>query len=125
MSFDVLRSLVQFLQQVGICADQDWLRAHAYDTSITELPQTLELAPTFRPAHYYLGLAYVQKGLAEKARGEFTAAGLSDNAVLILALSGHGKQALNQLSAVATASLSNISRPPERPCYWNCSACGS
>jgi eukaryotic-like serine/threonine-protein kinase len=75
--------------------------AHEYDTAISELLQTLELAPTFRPAHYYLGLAYVQKGLAEKARGEFTAAGLSDNAVLILAVSGHGKQALYQLEKPA------------------------
>src|ERR1039458_2579616 len=28
MSFDVLRSPVQFLQQVEICADQDWLREY-------------------------------------------------------------------------------------------------
>ena len=28
MSFDVLRSPVQFLQQVRICADQDWLREY-------------------------------------------------------------------------------------------------
>jgi hypothetical protein len=54
------------------------------------------LAPTFRPAHSYLALAYLQKGLLDKARVEFTAAG-SDNDVLILAVSGHGKQALNQI----------------------------
>ena len=28
MSFDALRSPVQFLQQLGICADQDWLREY-------------------------------------------------------------------------------------------------
>jgi len=28
MSFDVLRSPMQFLQQVGTCADQDWLREY-------------------------------------------------------------------------------------------------
>lgn len=28
MSFDILRSPVQFLQQAGISADQDWLREY-------------------------------------------------------------------------------------------------
>jgi len=70
--------------------------AHEYDTSITELLKTLELAPTFRLAHSYLARTYLQKGLLEKARVESTAAG-EDNDVFILAVSGHGKQALNQV----------------------------
>jgi TolB-like protein len=75
--------------------------AHEYDTSITELLKTVDLAPTFRPTHSYLARAYLQKGLLEKARVESSAAG-EDNDVFILAVSGHGMQALNQVLGETT-----------------------
>ncbi|NOR53341.1 MAG: tetratricopeptide repeat protein, partial [Candidatus Aminicenantes bacterium] len=42
-----------------------------YDKAIEQYQKTLEMNPNFRPAHIYLGRAYQNKGMYEKALAEF------------------------------------------------------
>jgi len=41
--------------------------ARQYDHAIQRLHQTLELDPNFPPAHYWLGIAYLEKGASQEA----------------------------------------------------------
>ena len=41
--------------------------ARRYDEAITEIEETLELAPDFGPARIMLGRAYIAKGMADRA----------------------------------------------------------
>jgi TolB-like protein/Flp pilus assembly protein TadD len=41
--------------------------ARQYDQAIQRLHQTLELDPNFPPAHYWLGIAYLEKGASQEA----------------------------------------------------------
>jgi len=61
---------------------------HDYDTAIRELLKTLEIAPSFRPAHSYLALAYLQKGMWEKARTEAGETNDREDILLVDAASG-------------------------------------
>jgi len=45
--------------------------AHKYDEAIEQYRKTLEIDPRFGVAHYYLGLAYLQKKEYDKAIAEF------------------------------------------------------
>ena len=45
--------------------------ARRYDDAVSQYLRTLELDPAFVRTHYYLGLAYEQLGLAERAVAEF------------------------------------------------------
>jgi tetratricopeptide (TPR) repeat protein len=45
--------------------------ARDYDQAIEQSKKTLEMDPNFRPAHYYLGRSYREKGMYEKALEEF------------------------------------------------------
>jgi serine/threonine protein kinase/tetratricopeptide (TPR) repeat protein len=71
--------------------------AHDYDSAIRELLKTVELAPTFRPAHSYLAVTYIAKGAWEKARTEAKKADNMEETLLIDAASGD-KSALERAS---------------------------
>jgi tetratricopeptide (TPR) repeat protein len=42
-----------------------------YDQAVEQLRKTLELDANFGPAHYYLGMAYVQKSMVKEGIEEF------------------------------------------------------
>ena len=73
---------------VNMTVGSTYYWAHDYDSAIRELQKTVELAPTFHPAHSYLARAYIAKGLWEKARTEANKAGDRGGTLLIDAASG-------------------------------------
>ena len=88
--------------------------ARRYDEAITEVAETLELAPDFGPAHVMLGRVYVAKGMPDRAVEELERAQgilgprpdvLTPHAY-VLAKAGRQREALETL-----AELRRISKP--------------
>ena len=82
-----------------INAHQGWhyLWTREYDRAIQPLQKTIEMAPTFPVAHWYLGLAYEQKQTFRDAIAEFeSAVRVTAESPSMVALLGHAYAAANR-----------------------------
>jgi len=99
---------------INIGADLGWTLCHArrYDEAIDQYRNILEMEPTFFPAHWGLGLSYLEKSMFEEAISELrVAVSLSGESLMMLAALGyayavagkksHAKSVLAQLKKSA------------------------
>ena len=97
-------------ENVGYC----YFRARQYDAAIEWLVELIRLEPNFWPAHSVLGVAYVQKGMFDKAIVELEkAASFAGGLTMLKALLGN-TYALGGNTAKALELLEELTRLSER-----------